>query len=127
VCATPVRELDPAVHVRLLELGFEGSVLKRASSRYRRGQRSRSWLKCKQRRHADVVVRFAGRDRRTGRIDRAAFSEPGVADCSGRRSARRWCASCSSGAPTTSPGGSPLVTALLVAARGRRGSVELSW
>jgi len=79
VCATPVRGLDAAVHAQLVELGFEGSVLKRAGSRYRRGQRSRSWLKCKQRRHADVLVRFAGRDRRTGRVDRAAFTEPGVA------------------------------------------------
>ena len=78
-CLTPVCEFDPAVHVHLVGLGFEGSVLKRAGSRYRRGQRSRSWLKRKQRRHADVLVRFAGRDRRSGRVDRAAFTEPEVA------------------------------------------------
>jgi ATP-dependent DNA ligase len=78
-CLTPVSESDPAVHAHLVGLGFEGSVLKRASSRYRRGQRSRSWLKHKHRRHADVLVRFVGRDRRTGGIDRAAFTEPDVA------------------------------------------------
>src|SRR5439155_19649850 len=75
---TTLHAPDVLVHRRLTELGFEGSVIKRADSRYARGQRTRAWLKLKQRQETAVVVRFAARDRRTGRLDRAAFTERGV-------------------------------------------------
>jgi bifunctional non-homologous end joining protein LigD len=78
VCATSVHAPNPEVHAQLVALGFEGSVVKRVESRYRRGERTRSWLKLKQRHEAIVLVRFAGRDRITQRIDRVAFTEPQV-------------------------------------------------
>src|SRR5439155_17901478 len=75
---TTVHAANVDAHREVIHLGFEGSVVKRADSRYVRGQRTRAWLKVKQRQEADVFVRFANRDRRTGAIDRAAFTEPDV-------------------------------------------------
>ena len=51
-------------------------MCKRAASPYRRRRRSKSWLKLKQRETAEVLVRFGARDRESGLIERAAFTEP---------------------------------------------------
>jgi bifunctional non-homologous end joining protein LigD len=79
ISLTTVHAADAGVHRQLTALGFEGSVVKRADSRYTPGQRSRAWLKLKERRETTVLVHFPGRDRRTGKLDRAAFTEPGIA------------------------------------------------
>jgi ATP-dependent DNA ligase len=44
---SPVGECSEANHQRMLELGLEGSVLKRRTSPYMPGARSRDWLKMK--------------------------------------------------------------------------------
>jgi ATP-dependent DNA ligase len=44
---TPVHELDPALHAALVADGWEGTVAKRTTGRYRCGRRSNSWVKLK--------------------------------------------------------------------------------
>ena len=75
---TTLHAPDVLAFRRLIELGFEGSVIKRTDSRYARGRRTRAWLKLKERRETTVVVRFGARDRQTGRLERAAFTEAAV-------------------------------------------------
>ena len=41
----PVLEADIALHRALVADGWEGTVVKRVSGRYRCGQRSRDWVK----------------------------------------------------------------------------------
>ncbi len=81
---------DPGAHERLVSLGFEGSVLKRASSRYRPG-RSRMWRKLKARHSVDATIQRLDRDRE-GRLfarcvlddgrrcTAAVLSDPGAGD-----------------------------------------------
>ncbi len=51
----------PSAHERLVSLGFEGSVLKHASSRYRPG-RSWMWRKLKARHAVDATIQHLDRD-----------------------------------------------------------------
>jgi bifunctional non-homologous end joining protein LigD len=44
---TPVLELNPALHAALVADGWEGTVAKRTSGRYRCGKRSSAWVKLK--------------------------------------------------------------------------------
>jgi ATP-dependent DNA ligase len=44
---TPVLDASAAVHDALVRDGWEGSVTKRTSSRYRCGKRTNAWLKIK--------------------------------------------------------------------------------
>jgi bifunctional non-homologous end joining protein LigD len=53
---------SPAAHAAIVALGFEGTVLKRPSSRYRPG-RQRVWLKHKARHTADGVLLGVRQDR----------------------------------------------------------------
>jgi bifunctional non-homologous end joining protein LigD len=53
---TPVADCREASHDNIVRLGFEGSVAKRKTSRYRQGARSDDWLKLKVHDTADVVV-----------------------------------------------------------------------
>jgi bifunctional non-homologous end joining protein LigD len=57
-CVSVAQVLEPSLkrHEQLVELGFEGSVFKRADSRYLPGRRSQSWLKLKARFVRDVVI-----------------------------------------------------------------------
>lgn len=65
-----VFDASPAVHTELLQLGFEGSVLKRRDSRYRAGQRSQTWRKLKTRSTTAAVIEVAARDRASGVVER---------------------------------------------------------
>jgi bifunctional non-homologous end joining protein LigD len=44
---TPVLELNPSLHIALVLDGWEGTVAKRTTGRYRCGHRSSSWVKLK--------------------------------------------------------------------------------
>jgi ATP-dependent DNA ligase len=44
---TPVLELNPALHAALVADGWEVTVAKRTSGRYRCGHRSNAWVKLK--------------------------------------------------------------------------------
>ena len=44
---TPVLDASPALHAALVADGWEGTVAKRTSGRYRCGHRSQSWVKLK--------------------------------------------------------------------------------
>ena len=44
---TPVLEASPALHAALVADGWEGTVAKRTTGRYRCGHRSASWVKLK--------------------------------------------------------------------------------
>jgi bifunctional non-homologous end joining protein LigD len=44
---TPVLELNPALHAALVADGWQGTVAKRTSGRYRCGRRSNAWVKLK--------------------------------------------------------------------------------
>lgn len=60
----------PKVHEGLLQLGFEGSVLKRRDGTYRPGQRSSTWRKLKTRSTTTAVIEVAARDRTSGVVER---------------------------------------------------------
>ena len=51
-------------------------MCKRAASRYRRGRRSKSWLKLKQRQTAEVLALAPAAAIASGLIERAAVTEP---------------------------------------------------
>jgi ATP-dependent DNA ligase len=44
---TPVLELNPALHAALVADGWEVTVAKRTTGRYRCGKRSNAWVKLK--------------------------------------------------------------------------------
>lgn len=70
VSLTDVFAASPAVHVELLQLGFEGSVLKRRDGRYRAGTRSPTWRKLKTRSVTTAVIEVAARDRASSVVER---------------------------------------------------------
>jgi ATP-dependent DNA ligase len=70
VSVIDVFDADPAVHARLVALGFEGSVLKRRDGRYLPGCRSRAWRKLKTRSSTLAVVEVAVADRCSGIVER---------------------------------------------------------
>jgi bifunctional non-homologous end joining protein LigD len=70
VSVIDVFDADPAIHARLVALGFEGSVLKRRDSRYLPGSRSRAWRKLKTRSSTPAVVEIAAADRSSGIVER---------------------------------------------------------
>jgi ATP-dependent DNA ligase len=44
---TPILDLDPDLHAALVADGWEGTVIKRTTGRYRCGHRSSAWVKLK--------------------------------------------------------------------------------
>jgi bifunctional non-homologous end joining protein LigD len=70
VSVIDVFDADPAIHARLVALGFEGSVLKRRDGRYLPGRRSRAWRKLKTRSSTPAVVEIATADRSSGIVER---------------------------------------------------------
>jgi ATP-dependent DNA ligase len=69
ISVVDVFDADPAVHARLLLLGFEGSVLKRRDGRYLPGRRSRAWRKLKTRASSAAIVEVAAADRTSGTVE----------------------------------------------------------
>jgi ATP-dependent DNA ligase len=70
VSVIDVFDADPAIHDRLVALGFEGSVLKRRDGRYLPGRRSRAWRKLKTRSTTLAIVEIATADRCSGIVER---------------------------------------------------------
>jgi ATP-dependent DNA ligase len=75
VHAVTADDPEPALLDSLLSLGFEGVVFKRRDSPYRRGVRSREWLKWKASREVVATVFAAERHRQSHRLERASVIE----------------------------------------------------
>lgn len=76
--ATPTWEASQHVHDHLVELGFEGTVVKRDDSPYLTGQRGKGWHKFKVQREVDVIVTGfePGRGKFTGLVGAVKFAQP---------------------------------------------------